>query len=983
MAESMASFLMENLDELLSCKRDLIREEEDQIAWLYKDLQLLIAFLKDLQIKFKDQEAAKNLEARIRDVVYEAETAVDLFVVKTVLKDEEEDNMITKLMKKIGILGKFGYGRSLNLGHVKKEIKAIKTEMNEMYDRRTCGVQTCTSGIDQTSDNSDEVIIAQISDDTDEYTRSLFRLHGSCDGYHGHPNYHFKLLRVLHSSFSSKSCWIEEQLVLLRYLDLEMHLVPHEYTPAHYLPASISNLLNLEILLVSAKCDFDFYLPHGIRKMVKLRHVRITGPRGNIFIGSPENLVDYPSCMDNLQTLSWINPWSCTDVLARSPNLRKLGLQVSLCGSTYGRSSLLPNLDSLNHVQELKVYTNFGSGHNLGRTKFPPNLAKLTLKGTRLCSGDMLTLANSLPNLEALKLSRMSLKGSCWEASGVFPKLKFLKFTSLQIVWWIASSEDFPSLERLVLEQCYRLRKIPFEIGDLLTLKMIELHECNPSLASSARQIKEEQESQGNNGLQIKIIKWSMEGRAQLELELLLLNLKQLLVYNADLISGVKEQVESHYNELSMLKAFLKDSTEKRSEYEIVKELVRQIRVVVYEAEDVIDTFGVHTSLQKARSGFSKVIHVIDYPGKLRIVAKEILSIRIGVDDLYRKQSFGFRVIQQQAGEKSGRGSPDKKAPLLRVLEMRSISLPVFPVKMKELVHLRYIALHGDFEILPASISYLWNLQTVIIETTSRTLKVEADIWKMLQLRHFFTNASSHLRGPPTNAWKSGKDPLVRRNLQTLSTISPESCTEDILARTPNLKKLGVHGKLRTLMEEKGGSSLFDNLTKLDHLVTLKLLNDTFPDRPSSGSLPPLYKFPPNLKKLTLADTLLDWEHMASLGILPKLEVLKLKDNEFKGERWEPLDGGFRLLRFLQIGRTDLVHWEGSSHHFPRLHRLILKHCESLKAVPSGLGDVSALQIIEVYHSSHTAVASVKQIQTQKQQGLTFNQPKLVIYPPE
>ncbi|KAE9450864.1 hypothetical protein C3L33_17236, partial [Rhododendron williamsianum] len=625
---------------------------------------------------------------------------------------------------------------------------------------------------------------------------------------------------------------------------------------------------------------------------------------------------------------------------------------------------------------------------------------------------------------------------------------------------------------------------------------------------------------------------------ADAAVEFLLLNLKQLLVYNADLISGVKEQVESLYNELSMLKAFLKDSTENRSEYEIVKELVRQIRVVVYEAEDVIDTFVVHTSLQKARSGFSKVIHGIDYPGKLRIVAKEIGSIRKRVDDLYRKQSFGFGVIQQQAGEKSSRGSPDKKAPvveeenvvgfdqeaeilvarlnggkeemevvsvigmgglgkttlarkvftgpvieyefyirawiyvsqeysrrevflgilnsinkltdemykwsdeklaeelrvhlhcgrylividdvwtkgawddlkmafpknnnkkqgesrrehtsfiheafkLLRVLEMRSINLPVFPVKMKELVHLRYIALHGDFEILPASISYLWNLQTVIIETTSRTLKVEADIWKMLQLRHFFTNASSRLRGPPTNAWKSGKDPLVRRNLQTLSTISPESCTEDILARTPNLKKLGVRGKLRTLMEEKGGSSLFDNLTKLDHLVTLKLLNDTFPDRPSSGSLPPLYKFPPNLKKLTLADTLLDWEHMAILGILPKLEVLKLKDNAFKGERWEPLDGGFRLLRFLQIGRTDLVHWKGSSHHFPRLHRLILKHCESLKAVPSGLGDVSALQIIEVYHSSRTAVASVKQIQTQKQQGLAINQLKLLIYPPE
>lgn len=67
-------------------------------------------------------------------MVYEAETTVDLFVVNTVLKEEED--MITKRMEEIG------HGRSLNLGHVKKEIEAIKTEVKEMYDKRTYGVQT-------------------------------------------------------------------------------------------------------------------------------------------------------------------------------------------------------------------------------------------------------------------------------------------------------------------------------------------------------------------------------------------------------------------------------------------------------------------------------------------------------------------------------------------------------------------------------------------------------------------------------------------------------------------------------------------------------------------------------------------------------------------------------------------------------------------------------------------------------------------------
>ncbi|KAI8538753.1 hypothetical protein RHMOL_Rhmol09G0128400 [Rhododendron molle] len=193
---------------------------------------------------------------------------------------------------------------------------------------------------------------------------------------------------------------MEVQLVLLRYLDLG-HLEPL-WNPKHSLPASISNLWNLETLIVSS--FGDFCLPHSIRKMVKLRHLHIAGPRGNIEIESPNNLVDYPFLMDNLQTLSWINPWSWTDLLVRSLNLRKLGVRVSECGYTDGRLSLLP-IDFLNHVQELKVSSVFASGLYLGRAKFqppPPNLTKLTLKGTGLSSGDMSTLAELLPKTSRL-----------------------------------------------------------------------------------------------------------------------------------------------------------------------------------------------------------------------------------------------------------------------------------------------------------------------------------------------------------------------------------------------------------------------------------------------------------------------------------------------------------------------------------------------------------------------------------------------------
>nr|XP_043640332.1 putative late blight resistance protein homolog R1A-10 [Erigeron canadensis]XP_043640333.1 putative late blight resistance protein homolog R1A-10 [Erigeron canadensis] len=328
---------------------------------------------------------------------------------------------------------------------------------------------------------------------------------------------------------------------------------------------------------------------------------------------------------------------------------------------------------------------------------------------------------------------------------------------------------------------------------------------------------------------------------------------------------------------------------------------------------------------------------------------------------------------------------------LVRVLDMRSINISRFPVEITQLVHLRYIALFGNFKVLPPSISKLWSLQSLIVETTSRDLDIQVDIWKMSQFRHLHTNGSSQLHGPRAKTRMDNEDPFVQRNIQTISTISPDSCTENILARTPNLKKLGIRGKLAILMEERKGSSLFDNLAKLDNLEKLKLLNDTFPQPPSEGklrSLPPSYKFPPHLNKLTLSDTLLDWQHMSTIGMLPNLEVLKLKVFAFKGPEWESLDGGFRLLKVLQIGKTDLVHWKASGHHFPRLERVVIEQCDKLLAIPHGLAEVSALQTMELYHTP-SAIDSARLIKQQKhrqpppQPHMKSNGFKLLIYPQE
>ncbi|XP_058201402.1 disease resistance protein RPP13-like [Rhododendron vialii] len=305
---------------------------------------------------------------------------------------------------------------------------------------------------------------------------------------------------------------------------------------------------------------------------------------------------------------------------------------------------------------------------------------------------------------------------------------------------------------------------------------------------------------------------------------------------------------------------------------------------------------------------------------------------------------------------------------LLRVFHIQPLSSPRFPSEILQLVHLTYVAFSGDFKSIPSDVSKLWNLQTLIVETTSRTIDVKADIWKMTQFRHLHTNAASQF--PGLVAKKS-------ESIQTLSTMAPESCTEGVLGQTPYIKKLGIRGKLATLLEEQPGS-LFDNLTKLQQLVTLKLLNDVFPNPPDEfklQGLPHWSKFPPNLKRLTLAGTFLEWEHMSVLGMLPKLEELKVKDNAFTGVSWSVCDGGFKKLKALQIWKTDLVLWEAKIDHFPILQHIVLKECTELGKIPSSLGDVETLRTIKLHRTSRSAADSARAIK--------HSRLKVDIFPPD
>ncbi|CAL5354687.1 unnamed protein product [Camellia sinensis] len=329
--------------------------------------------------------------------------------------------------------------------------------------------------------------------------RSLLFFNSGCAGswYPRFLSPSFKRLKVLDTSFIQIfKCPIElKELVLLRYLTLD---IVEEDIMRFILPPFISNLCYLETLILRTSHNFVDLV--NVWTMKNIRHLCVSGNGKFRLPDFP--LFDNRPLYDNLQTLSWV--FYRKEFLVGTPNLKKLGL--------YGRmvdkkSLMFPDLHFLDHLQELKLW-NEGvfnrNAHVLGRIKLPLNLTKLTLKNTYLNWDEMSTLGKSLPNLEGLKLLYKACIGKRWETSdGEFPRLKFLKLEHVQVDQLEVSSNHFPVLQRLVLIQCNGLKKIPSEMGDIPTLRMIEVHWCHPSLANSAKEIREEQESIGNNWLQM------------------------------------------------------------------------------------------------------------------------------------------------------------------------------------------------------------------------------------------------------------------------------------------------------------------------------------------------------------------------------------------------------------------------------------------------------------------------------------------------
>ncbi|KAL7099154.1 hypothetical protein ACP275_09G065100 [Erythranthe tilingii] len=307
---------------------------------------------------------------------------------------------------------------------------------------------------------------------------------------------------------------------------------------------------------------------------------------------------------------------------------------------------------------------------------------------------------------------------------------------------------------------------------------------------------------------------------------------------------------------------------------------------------------------------------------------------------------------------------PSLNMRLLRVLKSNDRALhygDIYSIEaIFQLVNSRYLAIRVDWmqiSLYLSSLHHIWNLQTLIVYGAWNTI-APPEIWKMHQLRHI-EFVMLDLPDPEMDGRDQDKI-IVLENLQTLLQIRNFKCSEAVVKRIPNVKKLRLYYQ----DVEQLSSFCLNNLCRLEKLESLGCYFALEKEPIIRNHLLQNLNFPHSLKKLLLYRTRLHWGDMAiKIGSLPFLQVLKLETNAFCGDEWETIEGQFCNLKFLLIEDCgELRYWRTESSHFPCLEQLSLRDLDILEEIPWGIGEIPTLETIVLKFCSHSAVISAKEI---------------------
>ncbi|XP_057802233.1 uncharacterized protein LOC131017495 isoform X3 [Salvia miltiorrhiza] len=230
-----------------------------------------------------------------------------------------------------------------------------------------------------------------------------------------------------------------------------------------------------------------------IWNMHQLKHVDF-GYEGMYLPDPPSGHNDV--IMENLETLKEVVDFNLNEgVVKRIPNIKKVCIRYK--DKVMERVKCLSYLQCLSKLESLRCFIDEDGGvEYLQSISFPHSLKKLHLGCRGFHWEEILEKIASLPLLEKLQLSVGQFARRRWEiVEGQFPSLKYLWLWACEdMECWTLEGSCLPRLEQLHLEDIESLEEFPSEIGEIPTLKSIELYRCSESAVVSLKKIVEEQE---------------------------------------------------------------------------------------------------------------------------------------------------------------------------------------------------------------------------------------------------------------------------------------------------------------------------------------------------------------------------------------------------------------------------------------------------------------------------------------------------------
>ncbi|XP_055810947.1 putative late blight resistance protein homolog R1A-3 isoform X1 [Solanum dulcamara] len=319
------------------------------------------------------------------------------------------------------------------------------------------------------------------------------------------------------------------------------------------------------------------------------------------------------------------------------------------------------------------------------------------------------------------------------------------------------------------------------------------------------------------------------------------------------------------------------------------------------------------------------------------------------------KHLYSLRIIGDKLDDRLSDICHIRHLRLLRVLYLDPSFIKVKDSLLNEICmlnHLRFLCIGTEVKSLPASLSNLWNLETLLVSNIGSTLVLLPRIWDLVKLRVLFMSACSFFDLSADEPILIAEDTKLEnlRQLENLK-LSYSKDTEDIFKRFPNLQGLAFR-----LKESWDYSTEGYWFPKLDFLTELEDLRVVFESSNTNDSGPSVvtnrawdFHFPSSLKSLWLGVFPLTSDSLSTIARLPNLENLTLKNTIIQGEEWNMgEEETFENLKFLELDEVTLVKWDVGEESFPVLEKLVLWRCRKLEEIPPSFGDIYSLKIIKV-----------------------------------